>query len=360
MSLIKNFFFSLLSLIIIFILLELSIRVLTFSLTFNKVQSLVNYSKYSWPFSSEGWALRGYLNKTDFDSSESLYEFHPTRGWTGKKNLSKWYYGYFYSTNSFGFRGDSLPDPLLDNIMLLGSSQIYGEEVDDRFVISEVLSNRINNHNFLNFGVGGYGLDQMYVTFMEEFEKWNPKHVVFSVVADDLIRMNFNYRDAAKPFFEIGNDKKNFDNFDLKFYPPDNDVYQKHISSRWYGNQFKTLNIIDNIIDKYKLSSILTPLNSIRAKKLMSSVLDKNNNKANIYFILLTHISDDNKTPQYKLFREICDEFSDKGLICNDTLSIRANTKGLRQGMHHYYRLGNKLAADIIESSLKLDVKLSN
>src|SRR5262249_51889103 len=83
-----------------------------------------------------------------------------------------------------------------------GDSQTFGEEVDDVFTWPSILAQKRPDLEIINLAVSGYGLDQMYVTFTEEFDLWKPDVVVVAPLRDDFYRTALLFRDYSKPWFE--------------------------------------------------------------------------------------------------------------------------------------------------------------
>ncbi len=53
----------------------------------------------------------------------------------------------------------------------------------------------------LNYGVGAYGVDQIYLLMNETVDKYNKPFVVFSLLTTDMDRCMLSVRDAQKPYF---------------------------------------------------------------------------------------------------------------------------------------------------------------
>jgi hypothetical protein len=188
------------------VLAEVGLRGLVAVKRASRIETVVRLVNQDWPFSSEGWAYRFYKAHSSGGAliQDSLYRVHPTRGWICSPNISMWRGEYHYTTNRFGHRGPFTPHPDSRKIkvMLLGDSQTFGEEVDDIFAWPNILASQHKELEIINLSVGGYGLDQMYITFTEEFEFWKPDIVVFAPIPDDLYRSSLWFRDFSKPYFE--------------------------------------------------------------------------------------------------------------------------------------------------------------
>jgi hypothetical protein len=60
-------------------------------------------------------------------------------------------------------------------------------------------------HYLLNYGVGGYGLDQIFLLFKNSVSNYNNPFVVISLMTLDLDRSILSVRDGPKPFFTVEN-----------------------------------------------------------------------------------------------------------------------------------------------------------
>ncbi len=57
----------------------------------------------------------------------------------------------------------------------------------------------------LNFGVSSFGVDQMYLRYLNEAKKFNPDVVVLNILLDDIVRNTLHCNGYYKPYFEIEN-----------------------------------------------------------------------------------------------------------------------------------------------------------
>ena len=87
----------------------------------------------------------------------------------------------------------------------------------DSFVESAACSNdtlaakleALTGIDTLNYGVGGYGLDQIYLYLKRELPKFDSKQtlVLVGLIQDDLGRVLLRVRTSPKPYFTISDDK---------------------------------------------------------------------------------------------------------------------------------------------------------
>jgi hypothetical protein len=135
--------------------------------------------------------------------------YHPVRGWTLMPNLRHVQLpdGTVVSSNSRGIRGtkeytyDKPADVV--RILTVGDSFTFGEQVRDDQTWSYYLQNLLPGSEVLNFGIHGYGQDQMLLYLKEEGIKYHPDIVILGFVALDMDRNLVSFRDYAKPRFVL-------------------------------------------------------------------------------------------------------------------------------------------------------------
>jgi hypothetical protein len=147
-------------------------------------KSPINYYPYDVYHPIRGWALQPGLNRVEaFDSTKTL------------------------SSNSRGLRGplehsyEKPPDIL--RILTFGDSFTFGQEVSDDQTWSYFLEKLLPSSEVINFGVHGYGNDQMLLYLQEEGIKYYPDIVILGFVAEDMRRNMLSFRDYAKPRFVL-------------------------------------------------------------------------------------------------------------------------------------------------------------
>jgi hypothetical protein len=74
-------------------------------------------------------------------------------------------------------------------IAVIGDSFTFGEEVAYEDSWPYLLGREIGSGcQVLNFGVGGYGVGQMYLRYMKEVRSWHPDLVVLAFITHDIVR----------------------------------------------------------------------------------------------------------------------------------------------------------------------------
>jgi hypothetical protein len=85
-------------------------------------------------------------------------------------------------------------------VALLGDSYTFGVGVSFADTWGAQLANMLpQGCRILNFGVGGYGVGQMYLRYMKDVVSWNPQVVVFAFIDNDILRTLSGYSFLAFP-----------------------------------------------------------------------------------------------------------------------------------------------------------------
>ncbi len=167
--------------------------------------------RISSPYDEPSWRLR-WLRR--HPGGEAPYRFtfdqyHPVRGWTLAANLAdvEVFDGKRLSSNSRGLRGRrefAVPKPAgVYRIALFGDSFTFGEDVSDEETFGEQMGKLLAGVEILNFGVHGYGHDQMLLYLREALPIYQPDVVLVGHVTDDSLRNLTRFRDFAKPRFRL-------------------------------------------------------------------------------------------------------------------------------------------------------------
>lgn len=134
--------------------------------------------------------------------------YHPTRGWALKSGIQdlRVFDGTILNTNSRGLRGNAEYNyertPGKQRIAVLGDSFTFGAEVADSATYARYLESHIPDTEALNFGVQGYGHDQMLLYLKEEGVKYHPDIVILGFTYIDIYRNIESFFAYAKPRFK--------------------------------------------------------------------------------------------------------------------------------------------------------------
>ena len=156
----KNILLLILVIVMFFLLLEIVLR-------------LLSYPGYGF---EEGFFEKddviGYKLSSNFSGTHSIY---------GKVSDVR--------TNSKGLRDDREYDYEKKNfrIVILGDSMTFGNGVNIEESYPEYLRELFSNQNVevINLGVPGYGINNEYLSFIEEGSKYNPNIILIGYVTND-------------------------------------------------------------------------------------------------------------------------------------------------------------------------------
>jgi len=163
-----------------------------------------------WTEDETAWRLR-FVHRQSGKSPISYYldVYHPTRGWALRPGLSRVaaFNNKILSSNDRGLRGSSdhaYEKPLgTIRILTFGDSFTFGEEVSDDQTWTYYLEKLLPRSEVINFGVHGYGHDQMLLYLREEGIKYHPDIVILGFLSMDMQRNVLSFRDYAKPRFVL-------------------------------------------------------------------------------------------------------------------------------------------------------------
>lgn len=103
-----------------------------------------------------------------------------------------------------GVRGNGANPTSAGPIALaVGDSFTFGDEVDDAQTWPAQLE-RVLGRPVVNGGVFGYGFDQITLRAEQLLERIPAEVLIVSIAAEDVLRCEFSYRYAWKPYFDVG------------------------------------------------------------------------------------------------------------------------------------------------------------
>src|SRR3990167_3141476 len=219
----------------------------------------------------------GYLAS---DTTRIIYD--PDLGWSHRPN-SRAEEG-FYQYNSVGIRSepreyDRYPPPRTLRIALFGDSFTHCYEVPFRYSWGYMLEQELRRAGYrvevLNFGVGGYGMDQAFLRWRRDGRPFHPHIVLFGFMAENakrnvnMIRMIYNpisELSVTKPRFIL--DGRNLSLINVPTVPPDRIIetisrlddwkwvsheyfYQPHDRAIWFNSKLIALLSENRYIRQY-------------------------------------------------------------------------------------------------------------
>jgi len=153
------------------------------------------------------WWVQRHRDDTPIRYRFDVYS--PTRGWVIKPNLHDMpvFHEKILNSNARGLRGRtdySYDKPAARRrVVVLGDSWTFGEQVSDDETYAAQLSRVLRDIEVLNFGVHGYGHDQMLIYLQEEALNYHPDLVIVGFEHFDIYRNLLSFRDFAKPRYVL-------------------------------------------------------------------------------------------------------------------------------------------------------------
>jgi hypothetical protein len=149
--------------------------------------------------------IRDHHSQECVPFSDAKRLVHPTLGWTNRPGASGFGDGVEH-VNSQGMRAlreFTVEKPAdVMRVEIFGDSFAFGSEVADDAVYAGLLERELPRAEVLNFGVPGYGPDQMLLRFREEGLAFHPDVVVMGLITLIIHRMG-GLTSWYKPYFTL-------------------------------------------------------------------------------------------------------------------------------------------------------------
>jgi lysophospholipase L1-like esterase len=337
------------------------------SLTVSAILGIVFLEIY---FSDEYWLGNFFTHNGKSHNTQ----FNSKLGWNTKSNTVHIEDEITYTTNSLGFRSEEI-DLAKKQILVIGDSITWGMGVQDNENIPYYLNNRFKEYQVLNLGVMAYGVDQYYLNLKEHIDKLNPILIIIIIcMANDLENTSSEVSyGKSKPLFVVDKNKLNLKSGETRRIDPDNILLtnsnisinscQNVFTKSWTLSQpffqsirdtvckTKTLNTLDlqyvilslfykiEKLAKENNTKILFALSPPEIKNMKEG---GNMGKDDVFHITFFQ----------NMFRGIRFPYVDFFEVINKR---HLDTKKLYLDGIHYTPLGNKLFADSIYETIKIN-----
>lgn len=98
--------------------------------------------------------------------------------------------------------GDRYTTPTGTNILFYGDSFVaHGKPMADK--LPQQLDRLLPEHSIYNYGVSGFGLDQIYLRFKHSHHHFDKPFIIIGVMTADIHRCILQYRNRPMPYFVI-------------------------------------------------------------------------------------------------------------------------------------------------------------
>lgn len=196
-------------------------------------KELKDAGKYASPFTDDYWKLN---NKFD-DKFTPPDTPHPVLGWRG----------YFDRTTYL--HDDYKPEDKRKKVLIYGDSFIMC--VDTVKCFQHILNNDSTfnqKYQLINYGVGGYGVDQIYMLCSLTVNMYDKAFLIFSIMPADMDRSILTFRIGQKPYYTVENNALKVNG--LPITGSAKEWLSKHPISfnsyLWQRFKYSTLNVFDN------------------------------------------------------------------------------------------------------------------
>ena len=146
--------------------------------------------------------LIGLFNEKKFLNFKKK-NFNYKLGWNKKSGIKNFEYlnnkKIFYSIDKKGYRSSKF-DKKNNKIISFGDSYTFCRQVDNHDTWQEFISKK-KNIFVSNFGVGNYGLDQSYLKYSNQSNRYKNKKIIFGIVPETICRIQSSW----KHYLEFGN-----------------------------------------------------------------------------------------------------------------------------------------------------------
>ena len=185
-NIISNFLLVIISISIVIVIAEFCFRKLLFSdsKSFENLRKPGDYSNSEWDVNY--WKLAQIWNITQPPKP------NPVVGW------------------GYEFWGKTFFHPDVEHLNGRRPVLIYGDSfancIDSTQCFDEYLNNDsvfAKNNFIINYGTGGYGVDQIYTLMKNSHQHYKNPFVVFSFLTFDLDRSGLSFREGQKPFYTL-------------------------------------------------------------------------------------------------------------------------------------------------------------
>ncbi len=140
------------------------------------------------------------------------YGYDALLGWKLKPNCTNaaMFPGLIVHTNAQGLRGivdyNLIKSPDKKRIAIIGDSFTFGHDAGDDQTYPYILQQHLTQTEIMNFGVSGYGLDQILLSLKQKVSLYKPDLVVLGFVYADDYRGLVSFRfGRSKPRYELIN-----------------------------------------------------------------------------------------------------------------------------------------------------------
>lgn len=172
------------------------------SLILYKVEGYKNFAPFLYFAEKQIKSIKDFSNK-----NFGYIKFDSRLGWSINKNSIS--LNGLYKSNSDGLRGEKnyskkVPKNNL-RVTTFGDSFTHGDDVRNKETWQSQMESSTKNLEVINFGVGGYGLDQAFLRYMYKGREYKTNFVFIGYMTENIYRNRnrfrpFYFRSTGLPF----------------------------------------------------------------------------------------------------------------------------------------------------------------
>lgn len=305
-------------------------------------------------FDNDGWWKYRWQTRQRTKNGITEYpdRFDPLLGWVPKENFRlKNEFGSL-TFNSLGIRSKNEYQTAKNKnlrIVSIGDSFTYGECVADDETYSAYLEHYIESSEVLNFGVHGYGLDQMYLRLLNAL-KYSPDIVIVGFVNSDISRNMLYFREYFKPRIILKNNELFITNVPLA--SPDSYSKKKHLLILDY------LEMLIKAVEFRFNSQKIEAQKSDLSQKILTEMYSKTVKKSALFYLLylpnLDEVKNDKAQPHH-IYQKFCEQHKMKCIDPTSALNkLLKSAKDPEKLFRCHY---SKEVHNIIANELKIALK---
>lgn len=256
------------------------------SLTILENKKKLTFKRIRPVYSSKVSNKHKNIIKKTIENKKNYTVFDPRLGWSINPSTAN----ELFRSNADGIRADKeytkIPEIGKLRISAFGDSFTHGDEVHNNETWEAYLNQINSNLEVINFGVGGYGLDQAYLRYQHLGKDYNSHIVLIGILTENIRRHMNNFRPFLKPNTGIPFSKPRFKLTDGKLDLVENPLNSINDYQRLLNKPRIVLNELgqqDYYFQTRQHRSIFDVLPSVRLIKIVLDQHRKKFSKNNIF-----------------------------------------------------------------------------
>ncbi|MCH9671943.1 MAG: hypothetical protein K0U93_10900 [Gammaproteobacteria bacterium] len=179
---------------VMLVVVEFGLRTVIFSEAFN-VPALRQLWRYADNDTDDYWKIFAKLPTQQ--PAQTVGGIDPTLGWAPLASPD----------NPLGLVSDAPYAVDMKAPLIFFGDSFVAAATEPKYAIPQALDRLLADKTVYNYGVGGFGVDQIYMRFLEEVGKFEKPSVLIGILTQDLDRSILSIRTGQKPYFELEGDE---------------------------------------------------------------------------------------------------------------------------------------------------------